>query len=69
MASKLYNLEIQTQLGEDIRSEIVRTYDYPSNCVIDRSSGKNYPLDRIVNGELDAIVTSRMADRPNSFPL
>jgi peptide chain release factor 1 len=69
MASKLYDLEIQTQLGEDVRSEVVRTYDYPSNCVTDRRSGKIHALDRIVNGELDALITALAPDRSTHFPL
>jgi peptide chain release factor 1 len=64
LVSKLYDLDIQNQLGEDVRSKIVRTYDYPSNCVTDRSSGKIHALDRVVNGELDALITSRAPDCP-----
>jgi protein subunit release factor A len=57
MASKIYDLEIQTQLGDDVRSTIVRTYNYPSNCVIDRNSGEIYRLDRIISGNLDELIS------------
>jgi protein subunit release factor A len=69
LVSKLYYLDIQNQLGEDVRSDIVRTYDYPSNCVTDRSSGTIHALERIINGELDALITSRTPARSTPFPL
>ena len=58
LLSKLYTLNIQKQLGADERSHIIRTYDYESNCVTDLNSGMNFPLDRVLNGELDPLIAS-----------
>ena len=55
LLSKLYTLNIQKHSGTDDRSRVVRTYDYSNNCVTEIGSGMNYPLDRVLAGDLDPL--------------
>jgi peptide chain release factor 1 len=64
LLSKLSDREIQKQLGETDRSRIVRTYDYGSNLAIDLSSGMSFPLDRVLNGELELSIASHLTNHP-----
>ena len=53
--------ERRSQIGSGDRSERVRTYNFPQNRVTDhRLSGeqKNFNLQPILNGELDALIDS-----------
>jgi len=48
-----------TQIGSGDRSQRVRTYNFPQNrCTDHRLEGdnKNWPLERVVEGELDGII-------------
>ncbi|MDR1799956.1 MAG: peptide chain release factor 1, partial [Bifidobacteriaceae bacterium] len=41
------------------RSERIRTYNFPENRIADHRTGfKAYNLDRVLDGELDAVITS-----------
>lgn len=41
------------------RSERIRTYNYPENRISDHRTGyKSYDLDRVLDGDLDAVVAS-----------
>ena len=41
------------------RSERIRTYNYPENRISDHRTGyKSYDLDRVLDGDLDAVIDS-----------
>jgi peptide chain release factor 1 len=41
------------------RSERIRTYNYPENRISDHRTGyKSYDLDRVLDGDLDALIGS-----------
>lgn len=78
LRARLYELELEKQQSaiagarKDMvrsgdRSEKIRTYNWPQNRVTDhRLEGdvKNHPLQSVVDGELDAIITAlRVAER------
>ncbi len=48
----------RSQIGSGDRSGRVRTYNYPQNRVTDHrlEEDKNFPLDRVVEGDIDPIV-------------
>ncbi len=55
--------ERKSMIGTMERSEKIRTYNFPQNRVTDhRLSGdeKNYPLERIMEGELDELIDNLM---------
>lgn len=70
LASRLYEFETQKlhdaraserklQIGSGDRSERIRTYNYPQNRVTDHRIGLTvHNLDRVMDGELDEIVTN-----------
>ena len=46
-------------IGRSMRSEKIRTYNYPQNRVTDHRIGKSWhKLDRIIDGELDGVIES-----------
>jgi hypothetical protein len=51
LESKISNLQ-QHRENNGLNSSIVRTYDYRHNCA-DSSSGMNFPLNQILEGDLD----------------
>ena len=46
----------RAMIGSGDRSERIRTYNFPQNRCTDHRVNENYPLDKVINGELDAIV-------------
>ena len=72
LRSRLYELELEKQqsqlgatrkdmVGSGDRSEKIRTYNYPQNRVTDhRLTGdqKNHPLEQVMNGEIEGIITA-----------
>ncbi len=66
MRSKLYTLNIQnrTDRDRDRTPQIVRIYDYENNIVTNLNSGMEFPLDRILQGELDPLIASNTTDHP-----
>jgi peptide chain release factor 1 len=58
--SKLYYLSTQKELSEDIRSSIVRNYDNTNSFVIDLRSGIRSPLDRVLKGDLDLLISHHL---------
>lgn len=48
----------RTQVGSGDRSQRVRTYNWPQNRVTDHRTGRNFSLERIVEGRLDELVRS-----------
>ncbi|MBM4178053.1 MAG: peptide chain release factor 1 [Ignavibacteria bacterium] len=78
LRARLYELELEKQQSaisgarKDMvrsgdRSEKIRTYNWPQNRVTDHrleGDAKNHPLQSVVDGELDAIITAlRVAER------
>lgn len=81
LRARLYELELEKQQSaiagarKDMvrsgdRSEKIRTYNWPQNRVTDHrleGDAKNHPLQSVVDGELDAIITAlRVAERTNT---
>jgi peptide chain release factor 1 len=60
LLSKLYYLDIQKRLSEDVGSSIVRNYDNINNCAIDLRSGIKSPLDRVLKGDLDLLISHHL---------
>lgn len=68
LRAKLWDLQQQTatgnidakrasQVGSGERSEKIRTYNFPQNRITDHRIGKSWHnLDRILEGDLDAII-------------
>jgi len=49
--------DVRSQIGRSMRSEKIRTYNYPQNRVTDHRIGKSwYNLERIIEGELDEVI-------------
>lgn len=78
LRARLYELELEQQqaaiagarksmVRSGDRSEKIRTYNWPQNRVTDHrleGDAKNHPLQNVVDGDLDAIITAlRVADR------
>ncbi|MDX2085377.1 MAG: peptide chain release factor 1 [Candidatus Melainabacteria bacterium] len=64
---KLYDLELQkqqkeisdlrrSQVGTGDRSERIRTYNFPQDRVTDHRIGVNFPLNSVINGDLDTVI-------------
>jgi peptide chain release factor 1 len=66
MRSKLYTLNSQDRRGEDRdrTPQIIRTYDYETRIVTNLKSGMQFPLDRILQGELDPSIASNTNNHP-----
>ena len=78
LRARLYELELEKQqaaiagarksmVRSGDRSEKIRTYNWPQNRVTDHrleGDAKNYPLQGVVDGDLDGIITAlRVADQ------
>jgi peptide chain release factor 1 len=51
----------RSQIRTVDRSERIRTYNFPENRIADHRTGyKAYNLDRVLDGELDPVVSSAM---------
>ncbi len=49
--------DVRSQIGRSMRSEKIRTYNYPQNRVTDHRIGKSwYNLERIIAGDLSEVV-------------
>jgi peptide chain release factor 1 len=46
----------RTMIGSGDRSERVRTYNFPQNRCSDHRIGQNFSLDRVMQGDLDALI-------------
>jgi len=44
------------QVGTGARSEKIRTYNYKDNRVTDHRLNQNFPLEPILEGELDELI-------------
>ncbi len=76
LRARLYELELEKQqsalgatrkdmVGSGDRSEKIRTYNYPQNRVTDHrltGDAKNHPLEQVMLGQLDEIVTALRVD-------
>lgn len=74
MKTRLYDLKLRekeeaegemrrSKIGTGDRSEKIRTYNYPQNRVTDHRIGFSVMnLDRVVNGDLDAIIDALIAE-------
>lgn len=71
LKTKLYDLEVQkqakeitdlrrSQVGTGDRSERIRTYNYPQDRVTDHRIGQNFPLNKIIEGNLDDLIQALM---------
>lgn len=67
LRAKLYDMQLQaqqesvsslrrSQVGTGARSEKIRTYNYKDNRVTDHRLNQNFELDRVLEGELEAII-------------
>lgn len=67
LRAKLYDLQLQeqqesvsslrrSQVGTGARSEKIRTYNYKDNRVTDHRLNQNFPLNEILEGDLDAML-------------
>jgi peptide chain release factor 1 len=48
----------RTQVGSGDRNERIRTYNWPQNRVTDHRLGRNFSLEQIVGGKLDALLAA-----------
>ncbi|WP_448560690.1 peptide chain release factor 1 [Trichothermofontia sp.] len=69
LRAKLYELKLQeqqaavtsmrrSQVGTGSRSEKIRTYNYKDNRATDHRLGQNFPLNSVLEGDLEAIIQS-----------
>lgn len=67
LKSKLFEMEQEkqnkevtdlrrSQVGTGDRSERIRTYNYPQDRVTDHRIGQNFPLNSVIEGNLDTVV-------------
>jgi len=72
LRAKLYDLKLQeqqaavtsmrrSQVGTGSRSEKIRTYNYKDNRATDHRLGQNFPLQPILEGDLEQIIQSCIA--------
>jgi peptide chain release factor 1 len=60
LLSKLYCLDKQKGLSKDVLSIVIRNYDNTNNYVIDLRSGIKSPLDRVLKGGLDLLISHHL---------
>jgi peptide chain release factor 1 len=48
----------KSMIGSGDRSERIRTYNFPQNRCTDHRVNESYPLEQIVNGELDELIAA-----------
>jgi peptide chain release factor 1 len=75
LKAKLYDIEVQkqmkeitdlrrSQVGTGDRSERIRTYNYPQDRVTDHRISQNFPLNAVINGDLELVIDQlAMADQ------
>lgn len=51
----------RSQVGSGDRSQRIRTYNFPQNRCTDHRLGENFSLERVIEGQLDAIVDALRA--------
>jgi peptide chain release factor 1 len=72
LRAKLYDMKLQeqqaavtsmrrSQVGTGSRSEKIRTYNYKDNRATDHRLGQNFPLQPILEGDLEQIIQSCIA--------
>jgi len=72
LRAKLYEIEREkreaarselrrTQVGSGDRSQRIRTYNWPQNRVTDHRIGESYSLEKILEGQLDAVFAALSA--------
>ncbi|MEL6221866.1 MAG: peptide chain release factor 1 [Cyanobacteria bacterium J06627_8] len=69
LRAKLYDLKLQeqqaevtsmrrSQVGTGARSEKIRTYNYKDNRATDHRLGENFPLNSVLEGDIETIIQS-----------
>lgn len=78
---KLYEMELEkqmkevtdlrrSQVGSGDRSERIRTYNYPQDRLTDHRIGQNFPLAKIMEGDLDGLFNALVvADQQKKMEL
>lgn len=78
---KLYEIELEkqmkevtdlrrSQVGTGDRSERIRTYNYPQDRLTDHRIGQNFPLAKLMEGELDGLLDALvMADQQKKLEM
>ncbi|MFN3359995.1 MAG: peptide chain release factor 1 [Pseudanabaenaceae cyanobacterium] len=72
LRAKLYEMKLQeqqeaisslrrSQVGTGARSEKIRTYNYKDNRVTDHRLGQNFPLQTVLEGDLEDLIQSCIA--------
>ncbi|MCS6960070.1 MAG: peptide chain release factor 1 [Pseudanabaenaceae cyanobacterium SKYGB_i_bin29] len=72
LRAKLYEMKLQeqqaavsslrrSQVGTGSRSEKIRTYNYKDNRVTDHRLGQNFPLQTVLEGDLEDLIQSCIA--------
>ena len=50
------------QVGTGDRSEKIRTYNYKDNRTTDHRLGSNFPLESVLQGDLDSLIDACIAE-------
>ncbi|MGB7417229.1 MAG: peptide chain release factor 1 [Thermosynechococcaceae cyanobacterium] len=72
LRAKLYEMQMQeqqdtitdlrrSQVGTGSRSEKIRTYNYKDNRATDHRLGNNFPLEKVLEGDIDLILEACVA--------
>jgi len=72
LMSKLYDMENEkremderarrgSQVGTGGRSEKIRTYNWKDSRCSDHRLGQNYPLQQVLNGDIDSMIDAMIA--------
>lgn len=72
LRAKLYDMKMQeqqesitdlrrSQVGTGSRSEKIRTYNYKDNRATDHRLGNNFPLEKVLEGDIDLILEACVA--------
>ena len=72
LRTKLYDIKMReqqdavssarkSQVGTGARSEKIRTYNWKDSRCTDHRLGTNFPLDKVLNGELDGVISACIA--------
>jgi peptide chain release factor 1 len=51
----------RSQVGTGSRSEKIRTYNYKDNRATDHRLGNNFPLEKVLEGDIDLILEACVA--------
>ncbi len=61
--------DLRSSIGRSMRSEKIRTYNYPQNRVTDHRINKSWhKLETIMNGELDDVISTLQVQLPMQSP-